>query len=176
MLVESQKPEKEVAFSDTVILGNRGAVNRPRKEIKVPAGHVLYVDFVSVWGLETLDENRRVNLGFYRRSSERLPPGQRQVRSITILCSSKKHTESPFANRIGICISPKDKNNKIGLICAPLVTGILWQVHYWIGPPNKIPHFAAAAQPFTHQNEISLEPSLAMRVLQGNSGQPGSAN
>lgn len=132
-------PPKTIAYSDTAILGNRGAVNKPRKEIKVPEGHVLYIDFASIWGLDALTESRRVNLGFYRRTSERLPAGQRQVRSITIICSGKRSMENPFAQRIGICISPKDKNDKIGLICAPGVTGVLWQVHYWIGPPNQIP-------------------------------------
>jgi hypothetical protein len=135
-------PPNIIAYSDTAILGNRGAVNRPRKEIKVPEGQVLYIDFASMWGLETLTEARRVNLGFYRRTSERLPAGQRQVRSITIICSGKRSMENPFAQRIGICISPKDNNDKIGLICAPLVTGVLWQVHYWIGPPSKIPQLS----------------------------------
>jgi hypothetical protein len=125
-------------------------VNRPRKEFHVPAGHVFYVDFASVWGLETLDETRRVNLGFYRRSSERVPAGQRQVRSITILCSSNRSVDNPFAKPIGICISPKEKYDKIGLICAPLMTGILWQVHYWIGAPEKIPQLGGMGSPPTN--------------------------
>jgi hypothetical protein len=111
---------------------------------------VFYVDFASVWGLETLDETRRVNLGFYRRSSERVPAGQRQVRSITILCSSNRSVDNPFAKPIGICISPKEKYDKIGLICAPLMTGILWQVHYWIGAPEKIPQLGGMGSPPTN--------------------------
>jgi hypothetical protein len=132
-------PPKTIAYSDTAILGNRGNVNRPRKEIKVPEGQVIYIEFASIWGLETLEQAQRVNLGFYRRTSDRLPAGQRQIRSITIICSGKRSMENPFAQRIGICISPKDKNDKIGIICAPVVTGVLWQVHYWIGPPSQIP-------------------------------------
>jgi len=139
-LAELHRPVSSVAYSDTAILGSRGGVNRARREIKVPEGQVLYVDFASIWGLETLDEARnRVNLGFYRRCSERLPDGQRTVRSITIICSGVRTMDNPFARKIGICISPKDKNDKIGLVCAPFVQGVLWQVHYWIGPPNKIP-------------------------------------
>ncbi len=145
-LAQLHHPVPTVAYSDTAILGSRGGVNRARREIKVPAGHVLYVDFASIWGLETLNESRsRVNLGFYRRCSERLPDGQRTVRPITIICSGVRTMENPFARRIGICISPKDKNDKIGLVCAPFVQGILWQVHYWIGPPNKIPQLSGGS-------------------------------
>jgi hypothetical protein len=104
------------------------------------------LDFASVWGLETLDETRnRVNLGFYRRSSERLPEGQRTIRPITIFCSGFRNTENFFARKIGICLSTKDKNDKIGLVCAPFVQGILWQVHYWIGPPTQIPQLSGGS-------------------------------
>jgi len=127
------------AYSDTALLGNRANVNKPRREIKIPDGQVLYIEFASIWGVETLNETQRVNLGFYRRSSERLPEGRRQLRAITIICSGQRDMEQPFAQRIGICISPKGKNDKVGLICAPVVPGILWQVHYWIGLPGQIP-------------------------------------
>lgn len=157
-LTELHRPLPVKAYSDTAILGSRGGVNRARREIKVPAGHVLYLDFVSVWGLETLDETRnRVNLGFYRRSSERLPEGQRTIRPITIFCSGFRNTENFFARKIGICLSTKDKNDKIGLVCAPFVQGILWQVHYWIGPPNQIPQLSGGSTAAPERpNAISL--------------------
>lgn len=146
-LAQLQRPTPPaIAYSDTALLGNRANVNKPRREIKIPDGQLLYIEFASIWGVDTLSDTQRVNLGFYRRSSERMPEGRRQLRAITIICSGRRNMDNPFAQRIGICISPKGKNDKVGLICAPVVPGILWQVHYWLGPASQIPQLSGGGK------------------------------
>ena len=144
------EPTPEV-YSDTVVLGRRGNLNRPRKEMLIPRGQVLYIDFASLYGLEAphianLPDNQRISLGFYRRPNERLVPGQRRTLNATIICSGTKErwlqssSNSQYHQKIGVCVSPKGPCNKMGIACsAPIIPGLLWQVHYWVGPADRIP-------------------------------------